>query len=560
MSPFVRHPTVRHAHRVLARSVFALVLAVLTATLAGVPGTPAGELAFQTTRSMARGSFALGETPEVELLTQPANATLPLLVTEAGAYYSTQGVAHALFGLPLYLAGWGLGQALPSLEGPQEEVGSEGREGSDALPHLLVSWLNPLLTAATSWLIVLVTRRLGAARHQAWLTGLTYVLTTFVWPQSRGCLPGVAGTFLLFAAFHLTLRARERFDRLELPRARALAAIGVALGLTWITDAALRPAVLVLAATIEVVLVRGHRRLATSRWSPRSGDRPGAAVGLFCVGLPVLAGVLVQVGLDLVRFGTWSDPGGLSRSSGSGAGVLELLVSPGRGLLWCAPLLLLAPLGLWHSWKEGERLYPRALAGVVVAVLVPAVLFADPAGRWSYGPRPLLPLMPFLWVAVGLAFGGAGNRSWRGRAAVALGVLGFLVQLPAALVDESTYADLAEQAGALAWGDEVALDEDELWSRAAWAPNFAAPWAQWRILRHRVAGQGEQFPVREIFYLDDDAILEPRGVRSRSFRHLAWVDLPARLGVSSLAGLLLVLALFVTGAVLAARGLDPGRD
>lgn len=564
MRPLLRHHVVRHADRVLARSASALVLAVLTVTLASSPANPAGELAFQTTRQMARGTLALGETPEAELLVRASVGALPLRAGAAQKNYSTQGVVHPALGLPLYAAGWGLDLLLPEVEQRQVERGYHGRAASEALPHLLVAWRNPLITALTAWLIVLVTRRLGAGRHHAWLAGLTYALTTFAWPQARGSLPEVTGTFLLFASFHMLLQVRERFERLEPPRVGPLVGVGVALGLAWATHAALRPAVLVLVAAMEMVLVHGHRRLAASRWYPGDQGWRGAASGLAFVLGPLLVGVFVQVGLDQARFGSWFDPGGLWNSivqgRGAGAGALELLFSPGRGMVWTAPLVLLAPFGVLRCGRDGEQLFPRILLGVGLAVLLPAILVPDPSGRWSYGPRPLLPWLPFLWTAVGLAMKGMDVRRWRARVAVALGTLGLLVQLPAGLVDESTYTDLTEQAGALAWGEEIARDEGELWSRAAWSPSFAAPWVYWRILRHRVAGQGERFPVEEIFFLDGDALLEPRGGRSQRFQHLALVDLSGRLGTSLVPVFMMVLALFVGGVVMALRGLDPGLD
>ena len=444
----------RQADRVLARSVFALVLAVLTATLAGVPSTPSGELSFQTTRSLARGTLALGDTPEAALLARAAEGVLP---QRAGA--ATTGVAHAALGVPLYAVGWGLGHALPALE-ERHVASADVGPASELFAHLLVGWRNSLLCAATAWLVVLACRRMGVGRRPAWLAGLSYALTTFAWPASRSGASEVTGAFLLFVAFHLTLRLRERFEGLDLPRAWSLVGIGAALGLAWCTHAALRPAVVVLAATAEVVLARGHHRLRTSRWSPPGHGRPGAAAGLAFVLGPLALGVLLQALLDQARFDAWLDPAGLTRTTGPGSGALELLVSPGRGLLATAPLALLAPLGLWSSWRKGERLYVCVLGLLGLAVVLPAVLLRDPAGRWTFGPRPLLPLLPLLWVGVGVGLGELSGRGVLGRVAFVLALLGFVVQLPATLVDEATCVDLTEQAGALAWGDEVALDED----------------------------------------------------------------------------------------------------
>jgi hypothetical protein len=569
MSPFVRRPTVRHADRVLARSAMALVLAVFTATFAGLAGNPAGELSFQSTRSMAHGRLSLGDTPEARLLVAASRgtpaSTLPLhpgAGERSGEDYSCLGLGHAALGLPFYGLGWALGLALPELEARHTREGYHGREGSELLPHLAVGWRNPLLTAWTVWLLVLVVRRLGASRSHAWMTGLTYGLTTFAWPQARGSLPEVSSTFLLLLAFHLTLRARERFERLEVPRAFVPLTIGIALGLAWVTHAGVRPAVLVLTATAEIVLARGFSALSASRWSPRGDHRRGGSLAVGSVLVPLVLAALGLALLDYLRFGVWVDPCGLAAMFGGEpvAGAGELLVSPGRGLLWSAPLVLLVPMGLRRAHNMGERLFSRTLVALILALLLPALAMPDGSGRWSFGPRPLLPLLPFLWVAVGLAWPWVAERAWRGHLALGLGLLGFLVQFPAALVDEATYVDLARQAASSAWGEEQPpLSEDDLWERCAWDWNFAAPWVHWRILRHRVAGLGESFSARDLFRLDSDATLVPGSGRARQFNHLGWVDLKRRLGAGGLAGMLSVLTLFLMGVVAALRGLDPGK-
>lgn len=559
MSPFVRHPSVQHSDRVLARSVLALVLAVLTATFAGLPTSPNDELAYQATRSLAHGELALGETLEARRLVERGGG-FPLREAGGEAYLCT-GLGHVALGVPLYGVGRLLGLALPELERRHREEGHRGHASTGYLPHLLVGWRNALLTALTAWMLVLVTRRLGVARRYAWVAGLSYVLTTFAWAQGRAASPQVTGAFLLLAAFHLTLRARERFERLERPRRGELLGIGLALALAWTVGSGLRVAVIVLAATAEIVLSRGHRYLATRRWTPRRGPTGGSrAVGVVLA--PVVIAVASQAWLDHLRFGVWMDPCGLDWIHGRarGAGLGELLLSPGRGLLWTAPLVLLAPLGAWAAWKGGERLYPRALGVLTLALVVPELLMPDPGGRWSFGPRPLLPLLPFLWIGVGLGLGPAVQRRWSARCVALLVVFGVVVQLPSALVDETTYADLARRAAVEVWPPEVIRNEDELWERVAWHPGFAAPWAHWRILRRRVAGLGERYPAREVFLIDSDTMLAPGPGQPRGFAHLAWTDLVQRLGGTALPGVLGVLALLATGAVLAGRGLDPGRE
>ena len=75
MSPFVRRSSVRHTDRVLARSVFLLVLAVYTATFSGMPDLPEGEIAFQSTRALAlRGRLALGGSPEADALVEQSRS------------------------------------------------------------------------------------------------------------------------------------------------------------------------------------------------------------------------------------------------------------------------------------------------------------------------------------------------------------------------------------------------------------------------------------------------------------------------------------------------------
>jgi hypothetical protein len=222
---------------------------------------------------------------------------------------------------------------------------------------------------------------------------------------------------------------------------------------------------------------------------------------------------------------------------------------------------LLVPFGLRAPDGRDLPLWTRTSLGVALACLAPIAVLRNWHGEWTFGPRFLLPMLPFAWLAFGFALE-APRRGLR-FAAAALCCLGLLVQLPAALVDHTTHQDLAIQAAAAAWpeapGDTEREREQARFHRTLWDPRFAAPWAHWRILRHRVAGLGEEFPIDDLFRIETGTHVTPSEARRRGFRHLAWVDLAERLGGLLLPAALLCFLMLGAGVVLGLRALDRTR-
>ena len=128
------------------------------------------------------------------------------------------------------------------------------------------------------------------------------------------------------------------------------------------------------------------------------------------------------------------------------------------------------------------------------------------------------------------------------------------------LVGYPTHLDLATRAARIAWPDEElgltgANADEERFQRIHWRWAFAAPWAHWRILRHRLRERDETFPLQEIFHLDEELALTPAHERARGFRHLAWVDFHERLGGPAWPALLLCAAFLARGLAHARRAL-----
>jgi hypothetical protein len=571
MSPYIPRDPVRRNDRILARGVFFILLALFSLTFNGMPEEPRGEADFQVTRALATGSgWALRDLPRAGSdgeATSGLDAEFQEGAGEwAGRWFARGGQGHALLGVPFYWIGRCVGSWAPGLEKRHHEQGYYGVTSDDYFAHLALAWRGPLLTALTALLLVLAARRLRVERSHAWFAAFAYGLSTFAWAQSRTGPDDVQATFLLFLSFHLLLRIRARLTRLEYPSAGDLAALGLAIALTLLTRLDTLPAVLVLCAATEVILTRGYGVLRDAPWGPeRDGGLPGRAAAVVVV-LPVLLGTAFLLWVEHAKSGSWTlpRPEKLASPAQWPAALSGLLISPGMGLVWMAPMVLLVPFGIARTRRRGERLLERVLVGVFVGTLLSAVVTQAWHGGWSYGPRLLLPALPFLWLAVALGLRSAQSLPV-GRALV-LGLLmvGVLIQLPGVLVSAPTHLDLAHQAAPGKWPDgeweHMSAGDGGSLPHLHWEAGFAAPWAHWRILRHRSAGLGEEFDAGVLYGVERRTPLRPSSPALEGFRHLAWVDLRRRLGGTPWAILVALGGMVVLGIHLTSRGLvDRGR-
>ncbi|HVS18971.1 MAG TPA: phospholipid carrier-dependent glycosyltransferase [Planctomycetota bacterium] len=564
MSSSKRMSFLRREDRLAAWSVGLLLLAVYVASFNGLPTVPDAEVEFQTTSALVRtGRADLGGTPESEALIEARFGVAEGTGARAGRWYSRYGIGQALVGVPLYVIGSALAAALPGYEELHARDSPYGPQRSEYFAHLAVGLRNPLLGAWTAFLLVLTARRLGVGRSAAWWCGMGYGLTTFAWAQARAGLSDVQATFFLVLAFHGIVRLRSHFARLRAPRVGDRLGIGAYLAAAVATRVAVLPAVLALLGIAVFVLHAGKRDLRRA-WVAQGVERPPRVflIGVMAA-LPLVLGTAALAVWNDLRFGDVFESGYGSGLDLAGFfagnplhGAASLFASPGRGLLWMAPALLLLPLALARERIYGDVFWSRATLAIALAVIVPAACMRGWHGAWTYGPRYLLPLLPFAWLGVGLAFESRRGRraAWR-RVGAALFALGLTVQLGGALVDAPTHLDLGLQAAREVWPTPAGVEESEMEERRfddlQWDWRFAAPWAHLRILRHRVAGLGERFQAEALYLVETSTALEPVHARQRGFAHLAWIDLHRRLGgplwPAALVCALLVLAEMVLG-------------
>jgi hypothetical protein len=564
LSAYVRAQAVQPADRMLAWAVFCFLFAAYLATFAGPPDNPDAEVEFQTTSALVRNqSFALGGTPEADAILGIAHHGRQGFNVRPGGpgreheYFSWSGVAQPLLGFPFYVTGALLGRLFPELEARHRATTHINVARSEYFEHFFYGLRNPLLGALTGALLVLAARRAGARRLHAAACGLGYGLCTYAWPQARSSCSDVQATAALFLAFVLAQGVLDHVERGKKPSEAALAGFGLSVGIAFLTRSVLAPAVAFLVAWFVLRVWQEAR--ATGQRLPRRE----LAIAL----APALGCFLLFMWLNERRFGDPLDAGYgdvVTRDlflRSPIEGFLGVTVSPGSGLLWFAPGIVLCVPWLVHSLRRRELALPLLIAGMLVTIGVPQVVFPSWHGAWSYGPRYLLPLVPFLWFPLGVALGLAWERVVPRVLALALLLLGFLVALGGVLVESNTNLDLTTQAALLEWPPDPGVapmtDDERRFVRTKFDWRFAAPWAHWRIFRHRVAGLGEDFPVRQLYFLDRDETVTPTWLRTRGFRHLGWVDLADRLQGPTWPGFVVCGALLLAGLLCLQRSRDP---
>ena len=302
-----------------------------------------GKVALPTARAMAEGRLHLLPSED------PTKHHYP---------YSHYGIGMPLVLLPLYLL--------------QRTLAIQ--------PHLLESLASPLMLAATGALLYLAGRELGWSRRLSLAGALVFGALTQalqisqeVWSE-----PGVA---LAVALIVLGL-LRWRSGRASGPW---LAGSGLGVGLLFRSDSTL----LVGGALLLLPAFVPWRRLLAER---------RAWVGLVLPVLPVLAWTAWY---SLRRDGTLT-PGvyGGSFTTPLSTGLYGLVLSPGKGLFFYNPFLLLAIPGAVALWRR-DRAATVLLAGLMVARVLLYARWSGWHGGVSWGPRFLMPAVgPFALLAV----------------------------------------------------------------------------------------------------------------------------------------------------------------
>jgi hypothetical protein len=362
------------------------------------------------------------------------------------------GLGQPVATLPLYWLGsaWaGLGQVDP---GP--------------LTRFCVALFNQAIVPATALVLFLGARRRFGADVGLVLAGLYLLATPAIAYARLAFAEPLSGLLILSAALLLWPPAPDRPGAREsayCPSPRAMLGAGLLLGLAVLVKPANAIYIPVPALYVAWLLFKQSKM-----WRR-------VAAGLAWLGAGLLPGLVLVGAYDAMRYGSplvfgYEHEGFTTPVV---VGLYGLLFSPGKGIIYFAPPVLLAVPALWRWWRLGNPLLRAEalfIATQAAIVLTFYAAWSSWAGNIAWGPRLILPVVPLLLWPIG-ALLEAGSK-WNKVACWALGVAGFVVAIPGALVNMFYYFDIngVYQAGTVA--------ENNMFFNPTWSQIVA----QWRFL------------------------------------------------------------------------------
>ncbi len=381
--------------RQVAGCLFGASLCVYLATTGGSFATDVAS--YEVTKSLVeRGSVAM---------------SYNVLDTDAergadGRYYAPVGLGHPLFGVPFYAAA----RYLQDLTGV--------RAGKpDSLAKAAVVMGSALAAAGCVLVTFLLAWRVSSSLGGAVLAALSLAFGTGLWPYAKfGFNAPLAAACLVSAVYWVWCGTRD-----DSPSRLALG--GCALGYALLTRHELMVAAVPLALWIALESRARHLPLARS----------------IAFGIPVAAALGVWVSYNLLRFGHPLDTGLLRDpnvrfDTPLAVGLHGLLASPGRSLFLYNPVTLAGSVA-FAALARRDRATAGLFVGIIAALLPLYAALHQWDGGESYGPRYLVPLLPFLVIPIATVANSGQRAGWwllRGCLAVSVAV-----QVPGVLVDFS---------------------------------------------------------------------------------------------------------------------------
>lgn len=334
-----------------------------------------------------------------------------------GHYFTDKAPGLSVLGAPVYAVFHTLVAVLPSslwTSGPASNSALTATLRTDgtglmadkvlrAASLYAVTLFTVSLPSAALWVLVyLFVVDVGVSRRVGLTSSLLCGLGTLAFPYSTVFYSHQTAAFLLFTAFYLLFRIKQRQAS-----SAWLWLCGALLGLAVFTDfPSLLPTVLLLAYAVICLPRRTMLLPVIAAALPFAVML--AVYNYACFGSPLASSYRY-----LALFPEQSNYGLLGFSLPSWTAFWGITFSPYRGLFFSSPFLLLAGPGIWLGLR-GNRWRAEVIitASIIAVYLLLISCYYDWKGGFAVaGPRNLIPMLPFAALPVARAL----SAAWRSR-------------------------------------------------------------------------------------------------------------------------------------------------
>ena len=354
-------------------------------------------------------------------------------------------------------------------------------------PILLIGlFLNSIIISLISLVIFLFSLEMYGNKRLAFMLSLIFGVCSFIWPYNTSLYPQplqalllITPAYFIYKSIHINPRficnyanqfySGSMWYNNERSALLYNAAAGILLGLS------------VFAHPSSLIAIPGFLLFAVlSSFSQRKRR-------LACLLIPLAIVLIFMAVVNYIRFGTITEFGYYSQGSvevhGGWEGLLGLWISPGFGILFYFPMVVLLPFALKKLACNKDN---RGILFLVIYMISAYWLFVgtlsyDEPTSWSgaiaWGPRYMIAILPFVVLSFGNILHRRGNLHWvKVLVVTALCICGFSVNLIGKLTWVSYVASymweklLLQRLGA------------NYLSVVAWDPNYSLIFLHFKVL------------------------------------------------------------------------------
>lgn len=242
------------------------------------------------------------------------------------------------------------------------------------------SFVNYMVHAFCAFILFKIALLLGAVRKQAYLVSVFFGLTSYSFVFAQSTYEHHFEMFFILLSVYFTLKK-------DTNHAGLLSGLMLSIGLVFRTTS-------ILAVPAIMLIQKNNNERLKVLVSLTIGVSFVMSYNYYRFGNPL------ETGYSLAWSLAHSDKYDFWSFSGFPEAFFGFLLSPGKGIIFFSTTILIALFGIKTFWKKHRLIFYAILLISAAYLIIFSLNFAWHGSIWSYGPRYILPIIPFLYLPI----------------------------------------------------------------------------------------------------------------------------------------------------------------